>query len=156
MAPMVNIRKTVLYDKMNATNLDIRKLIDRMLPLAKRQTMLISKNFQGRNNKETARKIWDFLKMRIRYQEDGPNQIVKAPSALIRESVGDCKSYAIFTSAILSNLNISHSLVYTSYNDDPTPGHVYVQLADGTIIDAVWHTFNSEKHSTYKYLKRIK
>ena len=151
----INIAPKTLYGKTNASNLDIRKLIDRMLPLAKRQMMLISKNFKGKTDKDTARNIYDFLKVRITYKEDGPNQVVKAPSALIRDSVGDCKSYAVFTSAILSNLKIPHSLVYTSYNNDPTPGHVYVQLKDGTIIDAVWHSFNSEKTPTYKYFKKI-
>ena len=57
----------------------------------------------------------------------------------------------MLTSAILTNLGINHHFVLASYNSDPTPSHIYVQLEDGCIIDAVWGIFDSEKKPFYKY-----
>lgn len=126
-----------------------------MIPISNKQMSKAAQQFKGKSNKETARNIWNFLKHRIRYQADGSEQIVKAPSALIRTKVGDCKSYAIFTSAVLTNLGIPHKIVYTSYSSNPTPEHVYIQTNDGYIIDAVWHSFNSEKKPTFKYTRQM-
>jgi len=132
---------------------DIRKIIDKMIPVANKQMKSAAKSFEGKSEKQTAENIWNFLKHQIRYQADGSEQIVKAPSALIRDKIGDCKSYAIFTSSVLTNLGIPHKLVYTSYSANPTPEHVYVQTNNGYIIDAVWNSFNSEKKPQYKYKK---
>ena len=140
-----NISPRTVYSVKDGSNTDIRRVIDKMLPLANKQMAKGAKQFEGKTEKETAENIWTFLKHRIRYQADGPEQIVKAPSALVRTKIGDCKSYAIFTSAVLTNLGIPHKLVYTSYSSNPTPEHVYIQTNSGYIIDAVWHSFNSEK-----------
>jgi hypothetical protein len=74
----------------------------------------------------------------------------------MRTLQGDCKSYALFTSAILSNLGIPHALCYTSYDEkDPTPTHIYVITKNGCIVDAVYGKFNSEKKPTFKKLKNM-
>jgi len=150
-----NISPRTVYSVKDGSNQDIRQVIDRMIPIANKQMSKAAQQFKGKNNKETARNIWNFLKHRIRYQADGSEQIVKAPSALVRTKVGDCKSYAIFTSAVLSNLGIPHKIVYTSYSSNPTPEHVYIQINDGYIIDAVWKAFNSEKKPTFKYTRQM-
>ena len=126
-----------------------------MIPIANKQMIKAAQQFKGKSEKETAQNIWNFLKHRIRYQADGSEQIVKAPSALIRTKVGDCKSYAIFTSSVLTNLGIPHKIVYTSYSSNPTPEHVYITTKNGYIIDAVWHSFNSEKKPTFKYTQNM-
>jgi len=61
----------------------------------------------------------------------------------------------MFTAGILQNLGIPCKLVFTSYTDNRTPQHVYVETNSGIIIDAVWKKFNSEKPYTYKYYKSI-
>jgi len=144
-----------LYNKTKASNQDIRRLIDRMIPVSVVQTKEMASRFKGINEKESAKKIWDFLKNEITYIEDDHNQVVKSPSALLRERSGDCKSYALFTSGILTNLGIPHHLVYTSYSWDPTPSHVYVETESGIIIDAVWKAFNSEKKPKHRYERKI-
>lgn len=126
-----------------------------MIPVANKQMKVAAKKFEGKSEKQTAENIWNFLKHKIRYQADGSDQVVKAPSALLRTKVGDCKSYAIFTSSVLTNLGIPHKLIYTSYSANPTPEHVYVQTDNGYIIDAVWHSFNSEKKPTFRYTKNM-
>jgi hypothetical protein len=74
----------------------------------------------------------------------------------MRTAQGDCKSYSVFTSAVLSNLGIPHKLVYASYDPkDPTPSHIYVVTDSGCIIDAVYGKFNAEKKATFKKYKKM-
>ena len=141
--------------KSKADNKDIRDLLERLVPKAKSQMVEFSKQFKGRNEKETCRKIFNYLKNNFTYVADGEEQIIKLPSALLNKKVGDCKSYSLFTSSILENLGIPYSFVYTSYNTNPIPGHVYVITENGCIIDAVYGIFNQEKKPTYKYKKNM-
>lgn len=147
-------RKTIIEVK-RASNDDIRRVISEMIPLSNVQLKDKAKSFKGSSERQTAQNIWNFLKYRINYSADGAEQIIKAPSALIRTGSGDCKSYAVFTSGVLYNLGIPHYLVYTSYNQDPTPSHVYVITESGIIIDAVWTGFDKEKKPTFKYKQKM-
>jgi len=141
----------------NATNAELQRAIEAAIPAAIQQTKGIAPRFKGRTNKQTARNIFDFLKNNIQYKVDGENQKVQLPSALLRDKKADCKSYSLFTAAILSNLSIPYELTYASYTPgNKDPEHIYVTLADGTIIDAVWGKFNSEKKPIYKYRKPMK
>jgi len=137
--------------KSQADNKDIRDLLVKLVPKAKAQMVEFSKGFKGRNNKETCKKIFDYIKSNFTYVADGGEQIIKLPSALLKKRVGDCKSYSLFTASILENLKIPYKFVYTSYNNNPIPAHVYVVTEDGCIIDAVYGIFNAEKKPTYRY-----
>lgn len=136
-------------------NSQLRDVIFKSTPKAVEQTKSIARQFQGKTELDTCRNIFNFLKSNIRYKEDGFHQKVKLPSALLRERTGDCKSYSVFTYAILTNLGIPCKYVLTSYNNDPTPSHIYVITDSGIIIDAVWGKFNSEKKATHKFYKRV-
>lgn len=136
-------------------NSQLRQVIFDATPLAIKQTKELATKFQAGSETETCRKIFDFLKSNIIYRADGWHQQVKLPSALLREKIGDCKSYSVFTYAILYNLGIGCKYVLTSYSQDPTPSHIYVVTDNGTIIDAVWGKFNSEKVPTYKFYKKV-
>ena len=140
----------VVY-KSQADNKDIRDLLVNLVPQAKAQMKEFSKTFRGRNSKETCKKIFDYIKSNFTYVADGGEQIIKLPSALLKKRVGDCKSYSLFTASILENLKIPYKFVYTSYNSNPIPQHVYVVTEDGCIIDAVYGIFNKEKKPTYRY-----
>ena len=137
--------------KSQADNKDIRDLLVKLVPKAKAQMVEFSKGFKGRTNKETCKKIFDYIKSNFTYVADGGEQIIKLPSALLKKRVGDCKSYSLFTASILENLKIPYKFVYTSYNSNPIPQHVYVITEDGCIIDAVYGIFNAEKKPTYRY-----
>ena len=137
--------------KSQADNKDIRDLLVKLVPKAKAQMVEFSKGFKGRTNKETCKKIFDYIKSNFTYVADGGEQIIKLPSALLKKRVGDCKSYSLFTASILENLKIPYKFVYTSYNNNPIPAHVYVVTEDGCIIDAVYGIFNAEKKPTYRY-----
>ena len=140
----------VVY-KSKADNKDIRDLLVALVPQAKAQMKDFSKQFRGRTNTETCKKIFDYIKNNFTYVADGGEQIIKLPSALLKKRVGDCKSYSLFTASILENLKIPYKFVYTSYNNNPIPQHVYVTTGEGCIIDAVYGIFNREKKPTYKY-----
>jgi hypothetical protein len=142
--------------KRGATNAQLQRAIEAAVPAAVKQAKSIASRYKGKTEAETCKKIFDYLKNNVNYRADGENQAVRLPSGLMRTLQGDCKSYALFTSAILSNLGIPHSLVYTSYNPkDPTPSHIYVMTDKGCIIDAVYGKFNAEKKPTFKKLKKM-
>lgn len=147
--------QTILV-KQNANNSELQRAIEAVIPAATKQAANIADRYKGKNEAETCKKIFDYLKNNINYKADGANQAVRLPSGLMRTLQGDCKSYSVFTSAILSNLGIPHKLVHASYDPkDPTPTHIYVMTNKGCIIDAVYGKFNAEKKPTYKKYKNM-
>lgn len=137
--------------RMEADNADIRKAIVQAVPKATEQTKEMASGFSGSSDQETCKKIFDFLKNQIKYKADGQNQIIRYPSALLKTRTGDCKSYSLLTAAILNNLKIPCRFVLQSFNEDPTPSHIYVETLTGIKVDAVFGTFNQEKPSTFQY-----
>ena len=145
--------------KQDADNSDIRVAIEKAVPLATKQTAKMAPRFRGKTEKETAKKIYDYL-MQLGYKADGENQNIQLPSSLLKTRLADCKSYSLFTAGILTNLGIPYSFVYTSYNpNQPIPSHVYVVTDGGYIIDAVWGKdkggFNTEKKPNYRYIRKM-
>ena len=140
--------------KRNASNMDLQRAIEAAIPTAVAQMKQRSNEFKGKTESETCKKIFDYLKNQITYKADGSEQQVRVPSGLIRTRQGDCKSYSVFTSAVLTNLGIPHKLVYASYDpQDSTPTHIYVITNKGCIIDAVYGKFNAEKKASNKKYK---
>jgi len=140
--------------KRNATNSELQRAIEAAIPQATKQAAAFANRYKGKTEEESCKKIFDYLKNNIHYKADGADQQVRLPSGLMRTAQGDCKSYSVFTSAVLSNLRIPHKLVYASYDPkDSTPSHIYVMTNKGCIIDAVYGKFNAEKKATYKKYK---
>ena len=144
---------TYRSEAQRADNKDIRDLLFSLVPQARAQMSKMAKSFRGRNEEETCKKIFDYIVANFSYVADRKEQVIKLPSALLKYKVGDCKSYALFTAAILENLKIPYKFVFTSYNSNPIPGHVYVTTDGGCIIDAVYGKFNREKTPTFKYVQ---
>ena len=136
-------------------NKALRDAIFKATPKAVEQMKTMSQKFKGTTDIDTCKNIWNFLKTNIRYVADGNHQKVKLPSALLREKVGDCKSFSLFTAAILQNLNIPWHYVLSSYTNDPTPQHIYVVCDSGIIVDAVWIAFNQEKKPNFRYKHKV-
>jgi hypothetical protein len=152
---LIKPNQNITY-KVGATNFELQRAIEAALPAAMAQTKDLAKNFKGSTEKETCSKIFNFLMSNIQYKVDGDNQKIKLPSAFLREKIGDCKSYSLFTGAILGNLKIPFNFTYASYNPkDKTPEHIYVTTKKGCIIDAVYGKFNAEKKPSYKYQKSM-
>ena len=141
--------------KSKADNKDIRDLLEKLVPKAKGQMVEFSKRFKGATDEQTCRNIFNYLMNHLTYIADGEEQIIKLPSALLKKKIGDCKSYSLFTASVLENLSIPYTIVYTSYNSNPIPQHVYIITQKGCIIDAVYGKFNQEKPPTFKYKKNM-
>jgi hypothetical protein len=142
--------------KQNASNEQLQSALEKALPGAVAQVKQIAPKFKGATDTDTCRKIFDFLCKKVKYDKDGFTQKIKYPSALLREGRGDCKSYSLFTAAILKNLNIPFRWTYASYTPGiKTPGHVYITTDSGCIIDCVWGKFNSEKKPYNKFYKTM-
>ena len=142
--------------KTNASNAQLQTALEQALPGAVAQTKNIAPQFKGASDTDTCRKIFNFLKNKVKYDKDGFTQKIKYPSALLRDGRGDCKSYSLFTAAILKNLNIPFRWTYASYTPGVnTPGHVYITTDSGCICDVVWGKFNSEKKPYNKFYKSM-
>lgn len=140
----------------NGTNQQLQRAIEAAVPAAVQQTKTIARQFKGLTDRQTALNIFNYLKTKINYNADGNHQKVKLPSALLRTRVGDCKSYALFTAAILTNLKIPYRFTYASYDPkNKEPEHIYVTTDSGFIIDAVYGKFNSEKRAAHKFNRKI-
>jgi hypothetical protein len=136
-------------------NQNIIDAIHKLLPKATAQVQPIAAQFKGSSIKQTAENIFNFIKKNINYKVDSDeNQIIQLPSMLLKTRQGDCKSYSLFTGAILNALNIPFAFRYTNYSTGTTPRHVYVVAYSGNgeeiIIDAVYNKFNAEKQYNYK------
>ena len=136
----------------NADNADLRAAIMAAVPKAVNQTKDLAPYFKTTSDRETAKKIFDYLKKNVKYKADDYRQVIQLPSAIMQPgAVTDCKSLSLFTAAILQNLGIPWHFVLASYTESPIPGHIYVQTDSGVIIDVVWGKFNSEKKPKYRY-----
>ena len=99
-------------------------------------------------DKESLRKLWQFVKSTIRYREDPDGfQYIRYPSRLVADGVGDCKSFTLFIVSVFQNLGVPYTIRFTRYGKGPVT-HVYpvAHLPEGdVIVDAVWTHFDSEK-----------
>lgn len=139
-------RKVVHVSGMNP---DIISTIHRCVDRATEQVRPFVKQFDGGNAYETARRIWSYLKRNITYKADPQNkQDIRLPVRFMADKTGDCKSYSLFTVAIMRALGYPVSFRYASYNRDKVPTHVYAitRTDDGreVIIDGVYSRFNAE------------
>jgi hypothetical protein len=144
LVPLAGINS--LHKKQGATINQIVNQVRRHEKKAMDQLCKVAHMFKGNTEQETARNIWEFLHNQVPYKADGfKEQIIKLPAALIRQG-GDCKSYALFTTAILNCLGIPSYYRLVRYNPaQMNAAHIYVITKNGVIIDAVYDHFNKEK-----------
>jgi len=115
----------------------------------------ISSFFNAGSSRDTARKIYNFLKGNVKYViEPGSKQTVKSPSAILAQGYGDCKHYSLFAGGILQNLGIPFNYRFASYRVfNKEPQHVFVVVNPGTKneiwIDPVLNKFDYKKAYTY-------
>lgn len=140
----------------DADNSDLRKAIRDAVPAAVEQTKDLADYFRASNERETCKRIFDYLKKNVKYKADDWQQVVQMPSAIMRKgAIADCKSMSLFTAAILQNLGIPWHFVLASYTDSAIPGHIYVVTDSGCIIDVVWGKFDSEKKANHRYKMKV-
>jgi hypothetical protein len=118
-------------------------------------TKELSKVLKQKSDAKTCEAIWNFIYTYIQYKLDkkGLEQLRRPARAWAERETGvDCDCMSIFTSSILTNLNIPHSFRITRYSEMHWQ-HVYVvaHLSSGDyIIDGVISKPNYEKPYTEK------
>lgn len=140
--------------KKNAISRDLVREICRAYIIAVEQTKNIAQKFAAATPEESAKKIWLFLRNQITYEKDAPNsQQLFLPSSFLYYKKGDCKSYAIFSAAIFTNLKIENGFCLTSYNNTERPSHIYnfIRLRNGKCLpmDGCYSKFGIQKNSSY-------
>lgn len=163
---MPTVKNSTTVDFRNATTRDIIEVIhSRFFSPGLHQTAQIAESFRGKNELETCRNVWNFLRNKITYVRDpDKTQRVKVPVRFLHDASGDCKSFALFAASVLYHLGFKIKFRYTGYRWTQTPNkatHVYcvVEGKEGKIIvDGVHKTFNHEPEGiTYKkdYLMNV-
>lgn len=118
-------------------------------------TKELAKQLKQKSDTKTCEAIWNFIYSYIQYKLDkkGLEQLRRPARAWAERETGvDCDCMSIFTSSILTNLNIPHSFRITRYSELHWQ-HVYVvaHLTTGDyIIDGVISAPNYEKPYTEK------
>lgn len=142
----------------NAYSKDLQKAIIKAIPKGTKQVFLFSRKFKSINPLFTARKVWEYLRTKIRYEKDHPkNQRIFLPSAFITFKKGDCKSYAVFASSIFTSLGIKNGLVFSSYKSRTIPSHVYnyIEYNGKSIpVDGCYSVFGKQKKPLY--IRKVK
>ncbi len=134
-------------------NADMARIIQGIIDadeLSKPFTAQFARYLQGRDDYETLRNIWNFVKKEIKYVRDRPgDEVVKSPGQLWASRQGDCKSFTLFIGSILNNLGYSYKYRVAIYSPlTPQQGHIYpvVVLPNGeeVVVDAVHTKFDDE------------
>lgn len=130
-----------------------------------KQARKIAHLFDAGDIYTTCENIWNFLKYEIPYKVEKSNkQTAKTLSRIIHDAKfetgkNDCKHYSSTAASILDVLGIPFCYRfagYSKYSNFPT--HVYIVAMPGKeniIIDAVLHSFDTEKPYTTKIDKNM-
>lgn len=155
---MLPFDNNLILKRTNAITGNIVTVLNSCVPKSVKDTAKISQNFKDKTVYASAFKIWLFVRENIVYKKDDDGkQIIQYPGALWaqRTTGGDCKSMSLFVSSLLLNLGAENvRLRYVSYNNNPTPTHVYTvfNYQGRTVpVDTVIEKFDYEKNFTYKY-----
>jgi len=120
------------------------------------QTKKLVQVLKGKNLENTVRNVYDFLHDHLQYKADGFEQDIRSPACSWnqRKMGVDCKSYSVFASSILLNLEIPHAFRKVMQPNSPDKwSHVYVIIPyrnKKLVIDATTH-INKEVAFTKKY-----
>jgi hypothetical protein len=109
----------------------------------------IAYRFIDTDNVQTARNIFNFIRLNIKYIEESEDQqVIQSPAALLEREEGDCKMFASFVGGVLDAVNRMGGDVVWHYGFATYPGgsnHVFVVLQEGDReiwVDPVLERFN--------------
>lgn len=123
-------------EKFNGINGDIINAIHKNFPQAVEQTKGIAHKFEAKTDLDTCYNLWKFERLKLTYKKDplGKQQI-RLPNRFIADAEngkgGDCKSYSLFSAAVLYNLGFTVWFQYVAYTvkkaEDGISSHVFVK-----------------------------
>lgn len=156
--PTPDFRENILVP--GATNNDIIKSIHSLAAPATADVAQLAKFFAADTRKKAAFKLWYFLRTRAKYVRDSnERQQIRLPRRFIYDTAnknnsGDCKSFSLFTIAMLRQLGLPAFLRYAGYTEGATkPSHVYAYTKDERgneiIIDGCYPFFDKQKKPTF-------
>lgn len=153
------IRKSNLRDVQNFADGDTEDIATAIMRMDKTADQWVNPEaaqcLRGRDDYETLRNVWRFVKHNVRYKTDKPGlEVVKSPGALFTMGAGDCKSFSIAEAAILRALGFKGIRYrFAAYGTGHQVTHVYIVCKLGgedVILDAVYGRFDAEEPYTYK------
>lgn len=134
---------------------DIMKQILRKHSACTGQYDLIAYQFAGGDQEDICRRLFNFCKKQIRYEEESTDgQYASAPVTILRRGYADCKGYALFIGGILDALNRkgeNFDWCYRFATDKLfryLPSHVFIVVKTDQAeiwIDPVLSNFNYHK-----------
>lgn len=137
-------------------NPEVVSSIKRLYKLYKNQPKDHVKELQGLSVSEQTQRLFDYFvnEAKVRYKEDtGYVQNIKIPARLIREKVGDCKSFAMYFCCCLHCLGVPHKFRFVNFDGSPYYSHVYAVAIDENnneiILDAVERDKNGKPIYNY-------
>lgn len=84
---------------------------------------------------DAPRIVHQYIRERIRYKAEPPSdQVVRLPSATVKEGVADCKSTAVFIAGAAAAAGHHVVLRFIKQNGGPAWSHVYA-VVDGVPVD---------------------
>ena len=109
---------------------------------------LLPKGYTAGSTRDQIKRVFDFVKNYIKYQEDPRGeQFVQRPATLLKRRVGDCKSMSLLSGSMLYKLEIPYQYRFVSYDKPGEYTHVYVIASDNdkkVIVDPVYGKFDQE------------
>lgn len=75
-----------------------------------------------------------YVNERTRYRPEKSTQVIRYPSAFVRQAVGDCKSTAVFIAAMGAAAGCRATVVFIRQGGRPYFSHVFATL-DGVTVD---------------------
>lgn len=159
-----HIPKQVIVNNRYATNQELQNVIVKNFLNAVNEVKPFAQDFKGNTVLRTCENIFNFLSANINYKSDGKYlQNNRLPSNFLKTKSGDCKSYALFTAAILYVIygqSVTILLKLVCFDNYKVPSHIYVEVVDNhsnaITIDATIPYFNKEsKFISFKYINPI-
>lgn len=137
--------------KKNNSVFDTFNFIKSDVPKTASQTAELVKYFKAPTVRETAKNIFDFVKVNIAYvKDDVSTEQVRTPQRLLHDRRGDCDCFSYFILSCLYNLRIPAKLKMVKLNGNPDYQHIYVIVPDNAapkgywVIDPVLPNFDQE------------
>ena len=152
------LNEATTHKAANGLNEDIREALEQVFKRSVAQWTNPAKIFKGRNELQTAKLIWLYLKNHCTYRRDpDTHQLIRTPAYFLHNKphLGDCKTFALFARSLYAAIypDLPTAFKFTAYRTGAVnPSHVYTVVKDRNgneiIIDGCWRKFNAEKKYT--------
>lgn len=149
------IGKMELIKQFHDTN-DIINAVVQQHSINKNAASKICKHFDGNNEYNICKKLWEFTHYNLNYKAEPNTQTVKTLASILNDAAttkgNDCKHFSGFEASVLDALGLNFFYRFAAYSGK-IPTHVYVVcLVNGkeVILDGCLPYFDTESKYTYK------